>query len=68
MEYPKALMTIKELETMGYKRDELLEIYRSRAINRNFRIACKMSDAPNSPIKFDTEALEKYRRSRCTGE
>ena len=67
MEYPKALMTIKELETMGYKRDELLAIYRNRAINRKFHIAWKMSDSPNSPIKFDTEALEKYRRSRCTG-
>ncbi len=69
MKYPKKLMTIKELIELGFTDDELRYIYRNRAINQKYKIASKMRpDAPNSTIKFDTDALEKYRQSLCTGE
>jgi hypothetical protein len=69
MNYPKEVMTIKELTKMGYPEEWLRTIYRSRAINRDHSIAWKMGgeDKRNSPILFDTEALEKYRRTLCTG-
>lgn len=69
MKYPKQVMTIKELRCMGYPDEWLRAIYRSRAINRDHSIAWKMGgeDKPNSTILFDTEELEKYRRSQCTG-
>lgn len=69
MTYPKAVMTIGELEKMGFKDEWLRKIFRSRSINRDYSIAWKLSpDKPKSTIQFDTEALEKYRRSQCTGE
>ena len=69
MTYPKAEMTIKELVEMGFSDKWLRMIYRSRSINRDYRIARKLNpDKPKSTIKFDTEALEKYRRAQCTGE
>lgn len=79
MKYPKKIMTIKELtETdnpdpelnIGYPDEWLREIYRSRSINRNHKIAWKMGgeDKPHSTILFDTDELEKYRRSQCTGK
>lgn len=70
MRYPKAVMTIKQLhEEMGFPDEWLRSIYRSRSINRNHSIAWKMGgeDKPKSTILFDTEALEKYRKSQCTG-
>ena len=69
MKYAKAVMTIGELKSMGYPEKYLRAIYRSRAINRDHRIAWKMGgeDKKNSTILFDTEALEKYRRAQCTG-
>lgn len=70
MKYPKAVMTIKQLHNeLGFPDEWLREIYRSRAINRDHSIAWKMGgeDKKNSTILFDTEALEKYRRSCCTG-
>ena len=70
MQYPKQVMTIKELhEVMGFPDEWLRNIYRSRSINRDHSIAWKMGgeDKPKSTILFDTEALEKYRRSQCTG-
>ena len=65
MNYPKQVMTIKELMAMGYPEEWLRQIYRSR----HQKIAWKMGgeDKRNSPILFDTEELEKYRRSQCTG-
>lgn len=65
MKYPKQVMTIKELRAMGYPDEWLREIYRKR----NQKIAWKMGgeDKRNSTILFDTEELEKYRRSQCTG-
>ena len=66
--YPKSFMTIKELKEMGWTEDELLAIYRNRRINRDLSIAWKTgSGGRTSTIKFDTEALEKYRKSLCTG-
>lgn len=74
MKYPKKVMTIKELHEdepyhIGYPDEWLREIYRSRTINRNHKIAWKMGgeDKPHSTILFDTEELEKYRKSQCTG-
>lgn len=64
MNYPKQVMKIKELVAMGYPEEWLLAIYR----NRHQKIAWKMDESKsNSPILFDTEELEKYRRSCCTG-
>ena len=65
MNYPKKVMTIKELRAMGYPDEWLREIYRSR----NQKIAWKMGgeNRPKSTILFDTEELEKYRKAQCTG-
>ena len=64
MKYPKQVMTIKELQAMGWPRDELLGIYR----NRHQNIAWKAGKGGRtSTILFDTEELEKERRARCTG-
>jgi hypothetical protein len=64
MEYPKAIMTLNELEAMGFKRKELLAIYR----RRNNGIAWKTgSGGKTSTILFSTQDLEKYRRAKCTG-
>ena len=53
---------------MGFPDEWLRGIYRSRAINRNHSIAWKMDESSDkSKILFDTEELEKYRRSCCTG-
>ena len=68
MKYPKAKMKIKELIAMGYSKTELVALHSNRAVQRDYRISRKMSDAPNSPIIFDTEQLAKYERSRCKGE
>ena len=69
MKYPKAVMTIGELVEMGYKEKWLRSIYRSRSINRDYSIAWKQGgeEHPHSTILFDTEALDRYRRSQCTG-
>lgn len=65
MQYPKKIMTIKELTALGYPDRWLRSIYRSR----HQKIAWKMGgeDKPNSTILFDTDELEKYRRAQCTG-
>ena len=69
MKYPKPIMTISELKEMGYHEEELRRIARSRVINRDFSIAWPRNpDAKNSPIEFDTEALDRYRRSIATGK
>ena len=67
MKYPKQRMKISELTKLGFKRDYLLAIARSRA-NREYKIASKENlGKKNSPYYFDTEALEKYERSKCDG-
>ena len=63
MKYPKEVMRLSELKKIGFPEEWLLEIYRSR----HQKIAWKAGTAINSPILFDTEELEKYRRAQCTG-
>ena len=64
MIYPKAVMKLSELKKMGFPEPWLMEVFLMHA-NRSKNIAWKMSRAENSPILFDTDALEKYRRSQC---
>ena len=74
MQYPKKIMSIKELHDdepyhIGYPEEYLRAIYRSKKINRDHHIAWRMDESnPKSKILFDTEALEKYRQAQCTGE
>lgn len=64
MQYPKKVMTIKELREMGFPKEYLMGIYRSR----RQKIAWKTgTGGKTSTILFDTEELEKHRISRCTG-
>ena len=73
MKYPKKVMTISELtktddpipeNNIGYPKEWLLEIYRSRHQN----IAWKTGKGGRtSTILFDTDELEKYRKAHCTG-
>lgn len=64
MNYPKEVMTIKELEALGFSRKWLLQIFRSR----NQSIAWKTgTGGKTSTIYFSTQDLEKYRKSKCTG-
>lgn len=62
MEYPKPVMKISELKKMGFPEQWLLSVF---YVTKG--IAWKTGTAPNCPIVFDTEALEKYRRSACQG-
>ncbi|MCI5712245.1 MAG: hypothetical protein MR324_03760 [Lachnospiraceae bacterium] len=49
---------MSELQKMGFAKEYLLYVYR----NNTNAIAWKMNPTKtNSPILFDTEALEKYR-------
>ena len=62
--YPQKYMRLSALVKMGLPEEWLRNIYRSRHQD----IAWKMdSSKSNSPIIFDTEELEKYRKSQCTG-
>lgn len=65
MTYPKQVMKLSELKAMGFPEEWLMQIYRSRHQN----IAWKQGGEhkKSSPILFDTEELEKYRRAQCTG-
>ena len=62
MTYPKPVMRLSELKRMGFPEEWLLFIYRMRP---DLKIAWKIGTSINSPICFDTEALEKYRKSQC---
>lgn len=62
MQYPKPVMKISELKAMGFTEEYLMYVYRN---NRN-AIAWKMNPTKvNSAILFDTEELEKYRKSQA---
>lgn len=62
MQYPKPVMKISELKAMGFTEEYLMYVYRN---NRN-AIAWKMNPTKvNSTILFDTEELEKYRKSQA---
>lgn len=63
MTYPKAVMRLSELISMGFDKSELMFIYRMRS---DKKIAWKGKHR-NSPIYFDTEELERYRKAQCTG-
>ena len=63
MTYPKAVMRLQELKNMGFDEEWLLYIYRMRS---DLKIAWK-GKKKNSPILFDTEELERYRRTQCVG-
>lgn len=65
MKYPREVMTLSELKRMGWRESELMYIFNMRA---DLKIAWKGGNGKiNSPIMFDTEALERYRRASCTG-
>ena len=77
MNYPKRFMRLSELtkkddadpsKNIGLPEKWLRTIYYSRSINKDHSIAWKMdASKKNSPIIFDTDELEKYRKSQCTG-
>lgn len=64
MKYPKAVMKMSELKKMGFPESYLMDIF-TMYENRVKKIAWKQSRAENSPILFDTEALERYRGGQC---
>lgn len=56
MKYPKPVMRMKELVSMGFPEEYLMRIYRMKGQTA----ARKMNPAAgNSPIIFDTEELDK---------
>lgn len=64
MNYPKPVMKLSELKKMGFPEEWLLQTYRMQGRRG---IAWKMGMAENSPIVFDTEELEKWRKAQCVG-
>lgn len=64
MEYPREVMTIKELTAMGFSRKWLLQIYRSRRQDVAWKTG---TGGKTSTIYFSTQDLEKYRKAQCTG-
>lgn len=62
MNYPAKVMKASELVKIGWPMKNLRQIYNMPGQ----KIAWKMNNAINSPILFDTEELEKYRKARCT--
>lgn len=65
MKYPKPIMTKGELKKMGFKESWLDYIFKMRP---DLKIANRVGNAPNSPIQYDTELLEKFREACCVGE
>lgn len=65
MNYPKQIMKITELIGIGFPKEYLMNAYRSK--NQTF--AWKMDiTKKNSPILFDTEGLEAYRKKQISIE
>ena len=64
MNYPKPVMKMTELKQMGFPEECLLYVFRMQGKRG---IAWKKSFAENSPILFDTEALERFRKAQCVG-
>lgn len=65
MNYPKPIMKLSELRKMGFDEAWLLYIYNKRS---DLKIAWKGGNGKgNSPIMYDTEGLERFRRASCTG-
>ena len=61
MKYPKPVMKKTELEKMGFPEQWLLMVFRKHGQ----KVAWKMGKGSNSPILFDTDALEKIRVASC---
>ena len=61
MEYPAKVMRAKELVAIGWPEKYLRQIYNTLGQ----KCAWKMNNSVNSPILFDTDELEKFRRARC---
>lgn len=61
MKYPSQVMRLTELVKMGFSERFLREIYTTKGQE----VAWKNAPGKNSPIYFDTEALEKIRISQC---
>ena len=59
MQYEKPIMTKRALKNMGFSEAFLDEAYRIG------RCAFKSTSRKNSPLLYDTEALEKFRKARC---
>lgn len=58
IEYPKRIMKLSELTKLGFKKEYLMNCYRSKGQ----RFAQKQNPMKsNSPIIFDTEQFEKWR-------
>lgn len=65
MNYPKQVMTMTALTNMGISESFLRRAYAAK----DETIAWKSDPMKtNSPILFDTEALEKYRLRQITAE
>lgn len=60
MIYPKAYMTIKELSALGLSAGNLRDI----AAKEGFPLVIRESNKKTSPIKFDTDELNKYFKRR----
>ena len=61
VEYPKLFMKKSELEKMGFPEEFLMNAYRYKGQ----RFAQKVNSAvKNSPIFFNTEGFEKWRRQQ----
>ena len=64
MQYPKPVMRLSELKKMGFDENWLLTVFRTQTKRK---VAWKTGLKSNCPILFDTEELEKIRRSQCVG-
>ena len=58
MEYPRQIMSKKELMGMGFTREYLNRVSATKGQTFAFRINPKN---PKSPLLFDTAGLEKFR-------
>lgn len=63
MKYPKEVMRLNELVTMGFDKEWLLSIARKTNNNVAWRNIYKRT----SPWYFSTEELEKVRKAACVG-
>lgn len=62
MQYPKQVMKKAELKEMGFAEEYLMYVYRKN----NKAIAWKMNPTKiNSPILYDTEEFEKFRKAQA---
>lgn len=60
MTYPKPLMSVTEMQKLGFSRDFLYRIARHKLAHKYIR---RTSAKKTSKILFDTEVLDKLMRS-----